>query len=170
MIRNLLRKQKGTTILELIVATSVAGLLTVTLSAICYTMFIHIESNRAHITAAAGMEKAINYVTNDGQRAQNTNLVSGAAMVDNLTLSWTDPLTGDDYAVLYYLSGSNLQRRESINGVATTEKTVSKHVSSAGFYQPLNETRLFRVSLTSSGGSPRVSEIREYYVLLRAMG
>jgi hypothetical protein len=170
MIKKLLRSQKGTALLELVVAASVAGLLTVTLGSICYTMFVHIENNRAHIEAAAGMEKAINYITNDGQRAQNTSLAPGGATVDSLTLTWMDPLTGDSYSIAYFLSGSNLQRRVLKNSVQTDERTVGKHLTAAGFLQPLNETRLFKVSLTSSGGSSRVSELREYYVLLRAVG
>lgn len=170
MIKKLSQNQKGMALLELLVVTALVGLLTLALGSISYSVIYRTEGNSAHVAAASGMESAVSWITNDGQRAQNTTLSPGAEAVSNLTLNWLDPATGDSYTILYFLAGNDLRRRESINNVMQTERTVAKYMTAVGFSQPVNETRLFKVSLTSSGGSPRVNETREYYVTLRAMG
>ncbi len=170
MNKKLSQNQKGMALLELLVVTALVGLLTIALGSISYSVIYRTRDNSAHVAAASGMESAVSWITNDGQRSQNTNLTPGAVAVSNLTLSWMDPVSGNSYAILYFLSGSDLRRRESINSVVQTERTVAKYVTAVGFSQPVNEIRLFKVSLTSSGGSPRVNETREYNVTLRAMG
>jgi hypothetical protein len=153
-----------------LIVTAIVGLLTVVLSSISYSAINRTGSNRAHIAAASGTENAIICITRDGLRANNTDLLSGAEAVSHLTLNWTDPITGEFYEIFYIVTGSELQRRESINSIIQTERTVETNVTGVAFSQPLNETRLFKVSLTLSGGSDRVNEMREYYVLLRNMG
>ncbi len=170
MIKKLSQNQEGMTLLELLVVIALVGLLTVAFGSISYGVIYRTAGNRAHVTAASGMESAVKWIANDGQGAQNTNLIPGAAAVGTITLNWTDPVGGNSYAIFYYLSGGDLRRRASTNGVVQTERTVAKYVTAAGFSQPVNETRLFKASLTSSGGSPRVTELREYNVTLRANG
>ncbi len=170
MIKKLSQNQKGMALLELLVVIALIGLLTIALGSISYGVIYRTAGNSAHVSAASGMESAVSWITNDGQRSQNTNLIPGAEAVSNLTLSWTDPTAGDFYEISYFLSGNDLRRRESINSVVQTERTVAKYMTAISFSQPVNETRLFKVSLTSSGGSPRVNETREYHVTLRAMG
>ena len=170
MIKKLSQNQKGMTLLELMVVIALVGLLTIALASISYSVIYRTQGNSAHVAAASGMESAVRWITNDGQRSQNTSLIPGAGVVSNLTLSWMDPVSGDSYEIYYFLSGNDLRRRESINSVMQTERTVAKYMTAVGFSQPLNETRLFKVSLASSGGSPRVNETREYHVTLRAMG
>jgi prepilin-type N-terminal cleavage/methylation domain-containing protein len=170
MIKKLYHNQKGFTLIELLVVTALVGLLTVVLGSFSYTVIYRTGSNRAHIAAASGTENAIRWITSDGLRANNTDLLPGAEVVNNLTLNWTDPITGDFHEIFYFLTGSDFLRQESINSVMLTERTVEKYVTGVAFSQPLNETRMFKVSLTSSGGSDRVNETREYHVLLRTMG
>ncbi|MDD5095689.1 MAG: type II secretion system protein [Dehalococcoidia bacterium] len=170
MIKKLCQNQKGMTLLELLMVIALVGVLSIALGSISYSVIYRTEGNSAHVAAASGIENAASRIARDGQSAQNTNLVPGAAAVSSITLNWMDPITGDFHAVLYFLSGSDLRRRESINSVVQTETTVTKYFTGAGFSQPVNETRLFKVTLTSSGGSPTVNETREYHVTLRAMG
>ncbi len=170
MIKKLTKNQKGMTLLELLVVTALVGLLTTAFASISFSVISRTELNSAHVAAALGMESAVSWITNDGQMAQNTSLIPGAEAVSNLTLYWMDPTTGNSYTIFYFLSESNLLRRDSINSVVQNEKIVAKYITGVGFSQPVDETRLFKVSLTSSGGSPRVNETREYHVTLRAVG
>jgi hypothetical protein len=156
-------------LLELVVVIALMGLLTIAFGSISYNVIYRTRDNSGHVTAASGMESAVNWITNDGQGSQNTTLIPGAAAVGSLTLSWTDPATGDFHTILYFLSGTDLRRRESINSVVQTERTVVQHTTAVGFSQSVNDIRSFQVSLTASGGSIRVNETREYNVTLRAM-
>jgi prepilin-type N-terminal cleavage/methylation domain-containing protein len=170
MIKRLTHNQKGMTLLEMVTVTALVGLLTVVFGSISYSIIYHTQDNRAHISAASGMENAIIWITRDGLRANNTDLIPGSGAVNSLTISWTDPIAGDFYEIFYFVTSSNLRRRESINSIVQMERTVETNVTGIGFSQPLNETWMFKVSLTLSGGSNRVNEMREYHVLLRNMG
>lgn len=170
MIRKLSQNQQGIALMELLVVIALMGLLTIALVSISYVVIPRTEDNSAHVASASGMESAANWITNDGHRSQNTNLIPGAEAVSNLTLSWTDPVNGDFYEISYYLSENDLRRKESINSVVQTERIVAKYMTVIGFSQPVNVTRAFKASLTSSGGGPRLNETREYHVTLRAMG
>jgi len=170
MINRLKGNQKGMTLIELVVATAIVGLLTSAFSAITFDFFHHTARSNAHMTASSGMDSAARWISNDGQMAQNTDLTPGAEAVSSLNLSWTDPVNGDTYEIDYFLSGEELIRQESINSVVQSTKIVARYVTDIGFYQPADTEQLFTVTLTSSGGGTTVtvSETREYHVTLRA--
>ena len=169
MIKMLKENQKGMTLIEVLVVTAIVGALTGVLSSTTFSLFHHTASSNAHMTAATSMESAARWINNDGQMAQNTDLTPGAGAVTSINLSWTDPVTGDYFEIDYFLSGEELKRQESINGIAQDNRTAARYVTNIGFSQPAGDDRLFTMTITSSGGSPRVSETREYHVTLRAM-
>jgi len=183
MIGMLRKNQKGITLIEVVVSTAIAAALIGAFVTITFSIFRHTESSNAHMAAATNTENAAHLIIKDGQMAQTTDLIPGAAPVNTVRLSWIDPVYKEHkpyenheivsvnlHAIVYSLSGNNLQRSESVNGGAPAVRTVARYMTSVGFSQPADVTRLFKVSLTSSGGNPqRVSEMREYDVTLRAM-
>lgn len=158
------------TLLEMMVALAIVAGLTVGLGSITYSVLHHTKNNNAHVTAASNTEQAARSIAEDGQMAQTTDLIAGAAPVSSVTLNWIDPVNGDSHVVVYSLSGNNLQRSDSLNGGAPTVSTVARHVVSVGFYQPANNARLIEVTFTAAGISTSVNEVRKYYVMLRAVG
>ena len=169
MIKILRGNQKGMVLIEMVMVTAIVGVLTGAFGSVIFSLVTHTESSNSHMTAACGMEAAARCISNDGQMAQNTDLTPGAAAVSSLNLSWTDPINGDFYEINYFLSGEELRREYSLNSVIEDTRTTARYVSSVGFCQPAGNERLFTVTITSSGGSPRVSETREYHVTLRAV-
>jgi len=169
MIKILRGNQKGMTLIEVVMVTAIVGILTGAFSSAIFSFLHHTESSNAHMTAACGIETAARCISNDGQMAQNPDLTPGAAAVNSLNLSWTDPVNGDFYEIDYFLSGEELRREYSLNSVVQDTRTIARYVSSVGFCQPAGNQHLFTVTITSSGGSPRVSETREYHVTLRAV-
>ncbi|MDO8491919.1 MAG: hypothetical protein Q7T04_07900 [Dehalococcoidia bacterium] len=169
MTRTLLLGQRGLTILEVVVAVGITGLLATGLGSIGYGLLRHTQANSAHVTAASATEEAARLIVQDGQSAQQTSLVAGAPAVETLTLSWIDPTNGDSHEVVYSLSGNDVVRTKSVNSVVQSARTGARYMTAVGFSQPAGEGRLFKVSLTSSGGSATLAETREYYVALRAV-
>ena len=169
MIKILKGNQKGMALIEVLMVTAIAGILTGAFSSAIFSLIHHTESSNSHMTAACSIETAARCISNDGQMAQNTDLTPGAAAVNSLNLSWTDPVNGDFYEINYFLSGEELRREYSLNSVVQDTRTIARYVSSLKFCQPAGNERLFTVTITSSGGSPRVSETREYHVTLRAV-
>lgn len=167
MTKKLLRSERGFTLLEMAVAVAIVGLLSTGLSSIVYGMERHVQSNRAHVTAATSMEEAARQIVQDWHTAQFVSLVPGDPPVQAVALTWIDPIDGDTCEVLYSLSGQDLTRTESVNSVMQSQTTVGRHITGVGFSQPASQ-HLYKVSLFSSGGSARVAEEREYYVTLRA--
>ena len=152
----------------MLVVIAIVGMLTGAFSASIFGIFHHTASSNAHMTAATNIEDAGRWISNDGQMSQNTDITPGAAPVSNINLSWTDPVNDDFYEIYYSLSGENLLRQKSINSVVQETRTVARYITSIFFSQPTGEERLFTASINSTGGSPKVSEGREYHVTLRA--
>lgn len=168
-MRHFLRAQRGFGLLELVIVVGLSGLLVTGLGSIGFGLLRHTETARARVTATTDIEEVARLVTRDGQTAQATDLVAGATAVNTLTLSWIDPVNGDSHEVAYTLSGQEVIRTKSVNSVVQNVRAAARHVSSLSFSQPVNETRLIKVTLASSGGSPWVAETKEYYVAIRAM-
>lgn len=169
MIKLLKENKRGMTLLEVVVATAIVAVLTTALGQSFFAVLRNSESNNGHMLAATGIQNAAHRLGSDGQMAQNTDLVPGAAAVASLNLNWIDPVTGDSYEVDYFLSGNELRRRESMNGEEQNTRTVARFITGILFSQPLGDERLFTVSIASSGGSVRVRETRKYHVTLRAV-
>lgn len=165
-IRKLLPSERGLSLLEMVVAIGIIGLLSTGLSSITYSLGHHVQSNRAHVTAATSIEEAARQISQDWHRSQMVNLIAGDCPVEAVTLSWIDPTNGDTYEIFYSLAGQNLIRTESVNSVMQSQRTVGRYFTGANFSQPASGLYLMRLS--SSGGSARVAEEREYYVTLRA--
>jgi len=84
------------------------------------------------VTASCEIGNACRCISQDCMMAQNSNLVDGAAPVDQLTLSWREwyQLSAVPHASTYWLSGNDLKR--DYDGVVTT---VARNISSIAFSQ-----------------------------------
>jgi len=163
IVKILRGNQKGLTLLETVVGLAIAAVIIGAFSSSIFGTLIHTASSNAHVIAASGMESALRQISNDGQMAQSASLITPS----HIKLSRTYPPDGgNSYDVEYFLSGDELQRQETINGVLQGTKTIISDVTNIIFSQPENNT--FSVNMTSSGGSSRVSEGREFHVTLRA--
>jgi len=118
--------QKGITLVEVLVATAITGLIAGALGTAIHQFITTSERGNQELRALNDVRNAGHWLTLDGRRAQSTNLVDGAPAVGSVTLSWTTE--GQVHTSTYSLSGPELKR--DLNGTLTT---VARHVSNAGF-------------------------------------
>jgi prepilin-type N-terminal cleavage/methylation domain-containing protein len=126
-LRSINRNQVGFTLIELVVAIAISGVIT---GAITTTIFQVIESSARtnnHMTVVRQVQDAGYWVSHDAQMAQNVELADES--VDDpdgtrfpLTVTWTDWDSSEVHQVVYTLENmpsgglKNLQRSHSSNG------------------------------------------------------
>ncbi|MFC2070845.1 type II secretion system protein J [Chloroflexota bacterium] len=145
-------KQKGFTLLELLVAMPIGAAILIVLT---YSFF-QIAEGRVDITqksvAMSDIDNATHWLARDLVMAQEVNLTDGAPPTSSLIISWSD-LTHwaldegtIDYSISYALSGTELIR--TYNGVAIV---IGRYITDVGFSI---DDRVFTVTLTSQPGLP----------------
>ncbi len=150
--------QKGITLVEVLVATAITGLIAGALGTAIHQFITTSERGNQELRALNDVRNAGHWLTLDGRRAEATNLADGAPPAATMTLSWTS--AGQVHTSTYSLSGNELKR--DLNGTVTT---VARYVSTAGFSLA---GQLFTATLTSTPeGRFAVSEQATYKVWLR---
>jgi prepilin-type N-terminal cleavage/methylation domain-containing protein len=144
-----MNKQSGMTLVELIIAIAITGVIVVFLGVSIYQIITVSEYGNNRLTALHEIQNAAYWLNTDGQGALNA--AGGSQLV--LTLS-------DNSTVIYSLSGTDLLR--SAGG---TPLTVAHNIISALF--SVND-RIITINLTSSPLSrDDVSQQGTYMVYLR---
>lgn len=145
--------QRGTTLVEILIATAILGLI-VTLPGTAIYQFINVvERGRVKMVALHEVQNAAHWVARDGQMANTA--VGGSQLA--LTLP-------DSTSIIYTLVGSG-PRYELRRTAGGSQIAVARNVTSASF--SING-RVIIMTLTSSPESRwAVSEERTYKVYLR---
>jgi prepilin-type N-terminal cleavage/methylation domain-containing protein len=147
-----MNKQAGMTMVELIVAVAITGIIIVFLGTAIYQIITVSEYGNNRLTALHEVQNAGYWLNVDGQGA--ISATGGGQLA--LTLS-------DNSTVTYTLSGTNMLR--STNGQTMT---VARNISSISFSVT---GRVITVSLTSAPVSrDSVSQNATYMVYLRPAG
>jgi prepilin-type N-terminal cleavage/methylation domain-containing protein len=150
MIKNLSR-ERGLTLVELVIAAAVIGLISGFLGTIIYQMLNITEDGNERLLAIHELQNAAHWVSIDGQGA--TSATGGSSLV--LTLA-------DNSTITYSQSGTGLFRNSG--GVMK----LAGNIVSAGFSV---SNRTIIMSLTSApAGRNGVSENGTYRVYLRPAG
>ncbi len=120
------RNQKGFTLIELMLAIAIGGLIAGGITAAIFQVVIGSARTNNHMIAVRQVQNAGYWVSHDAQIAQSID-IGGSGGGFPLTLTWTDWESNNVHQVTYTLvamPGSelkNLQRSHSING--TTQQT-----------------------------------------------
>jgi prepilin-type N-terminal cleavage/methylation domain-containing protein len=144
--------QKGMTMVELVVATAVAGIIVVFLGTAIYQILTVSGYGNNRLIAAHELENAAYWFNRDGQQAVSAS--GGAGL--SLTLS-------DNSTVNYSLSSAELRRTAGGNAIILARNIISLSFSVSN--------RVVTMSLASSPeGRDNVSENGTYRVYLRPTG
>jgi prepilin-type N-terminal cleavage/methylation domain-containing protein len=144
-----MNRQKGMTIVELVVATAITGIIIVFLGTAIYQILNITGYGNDRLNAAHDLENTSYWFNFDGQRAISASGGSGLA----LTLS-------DNSTVTYVLTGTELRRT-----TGGTYMILARNVTSISFSI---SNRVITMALTSSpAGQYDASENGTYQVLLR---
>ncbi len=171
MMRKRADNQKGFTLVELLLAVAILGLVVSVISISIIQIITGTERNNVKIIALADIEHAAAWLNQDLPMAQTTNLVFGnptdLVAGDTLTLSWTDYYGGEaiTHQRQYYVSSTRLMR-DSDGQVAN----IASYISAAEFSID-GSGRLITFTLTSSPESiSERSETKTYRFYQRTEG
>jgi prepilin-type N-terminal cleavage/methylation domain-containing protein len=155
--------QKGFTLLELIIAIAIAGLITagITVAVMQILTINHRASN--HMIAVRQVQQAGKEVSKDTLQSQNVTYDDDSGF--NLTLAWNNA-EDELNVVTYTVNGANeLARSHAVNGtpVETARPIVAQYIDPAQTYCVWNTTtRVLAFTVTAALGTE--SETRTYEI------
>ncbi len=159
--------QKGFTLIEILVAMLVGGMLMAGIVTAVFQIVYGAGQIREESVALSDIDNAAHWLTRDVVLGQSTDLVDGAPQVSQMTLTWNDSTWWAEqeesiaHYVTYTYSGTALQR--NYDGVVTT---VGRYLTDVGFSL---DGRLVTITLTSSlEEEPRSTVTRSYTIQMRA--
>jgi prepilin-type N-terminal cleavage/methylation domain-containing protein len=147
--------QKGFTLIEFAVATAISGVLFVGIS--LFTMQSVTESRRSYneTQVTQQVENASFWICRDIQMSESITLGPNAGFP--LQGAWED-IYGKDYTVVFSLSGTQLKRTLSENGVQSSEITLAQSIDpTAALTNCTYANGLFTVKLTAKMGDTSLS-------------
>jgi prepilin-type N-terminal cleavage/methylation domain-containing protein len=145
-------KERGFTMVELVMAVAVTGLIVSFLGTSIHQMFTVTEYGNDKLTAMHELQNAANWFSLDGQQAKSA-IVSGGL---SLTLS-------DNSSVTYSLTGTELRRT-----AGGAQMVLARNITSTNFSIA---NRVITMSIISSPvGRDNVSESGTYRIYLRPSG
>jgi len=146
----MLKNQKGITLVEILIATAISGLIFSVLGAAIYQFVGVTESGSNEMTALNEVQNAAHWVNIDGQMA---SMASGSS-----ELALTMP---DDSTITYALSGTELRRTSTGSQI-----TVARNINSISF--SVDERVITMIITSSPEGRWGISEERTFKVYLRS--
>ena len=141
--------QQGLTLVELLIAAAVAGLIVGVLSTVIYQTFTVTEYSNDKMTAMHELQNVAHWVSLDVRSA------STATGGDELVLTLPD-----DSSITYTLEGSELRRT-----AGDSQITIAQNISSVSF--SVNDNIITMTVTSSPEGRPNVSEQGVYNICLR---
>lgn len=119
--------QRGYSLVELVVAMTIASVIMSSLVGAIYIIITTTERGNAGISAMNDLRLASYWIGVDARMAGNTSLADGGPALDTVTLGWFDSW-GRSHTSSYALAGTALRR--TVDGATTT---VAWHVTSLQF-------------------------------------
>jgi prepilin-type N-terminal cleavage/methylation domain-containing protein len=133
-MKKLEKDQRGFTIIELLIAIAITGLITWGITMTIFQVFDINTRSTNRMAAITQLENAGLWVSNDVQMAQSVNATGSSGFP--LILNWNDWDTGFSHAVNYTLEDMSsgefkeLQRSHSVNGGNSTPTHVAEYIDS----------------------------------------
>jgi prepilin-type N-terminal cleavage/methylation domain-containing protein len=173
------RNQKGLTLMELLIALAITGIIVSTVTMVIFQVFDGEARSSNHIDAISRAQDAGRYISQDAGMAQTVERTEDDDGFP-LTLTWTKWETNDKYWIVYRIVDNSLQRDEYINrepdgdpdGTLVFEHIISKDGEELKtFLNPPDDDDDYTLSFTITAivgiGSQQVSETRVYEAIPR---
>jgi type II secretory pathway component PulJ len=128
------KNERGTTLIELLVALSIWGLVGVAVSGGIYQLFKNTELNGNHMSAVLQVERADQRISRDASKAQIIDTVN-LTSPEFMAMTWIDGDNGDEYQVTYTLEDmadsetlKQLVRYQSVNDSENTAVLIASYI------------------------------------------
>jgi prepilin-type N-terminal cleavage/methylation domain-containing protein len=167
-LNSLLKSQSGLTLIEVIVAIALTGIIALGASVSTVQLLKQTSSDRDYTVASRNATNAIYWISHDAVMAQQIQGYSGFPLTNDLTLSWT---TWDSasYSVNYTLEDGVLKRICSEDGSINTI-VIAEHIDPAldkTFCSSSNGVLTLTVTCSVGQGSKAVSITRKKAITSR---
>jgi prepilin-type N-terminal cleavage/methylation domain-containing protein len=160
MLRQLgmmIRNQKGFTLIEILVAVPLIGLIGVGAAITTSQVFSMNEMGMNKGIAIKQVENAVQYISRDAQQAQIIE-VNGS----NINLSWKDWTTNNSVVVSYANNNNSIQRRETINTDQPVTLSIANYITGLNF---TSSNGVLNITITASvGGFKPAIETRTFQI------
>jgi len=152
-------KQKGFTLVELLLALAITGVMLPVLVLTIHSILVNTIDNNDKVEVLSNVDRAALYMRRDLQQAQNTNLPENSTPQSSCTLTWVD-ITGfttdnaTSHSCTYALVDTNLERTyDGITSIIGRQITDIEFCQSGSFID---------VTITSANAEP----LRQQYKTL----
>ena len=172
-LKRINKNQKGFTLIELIVAIAITGLITGGLAVSIFQVFDVNARNSNSMLAVRQVQNAGSWISHDTQMAQNVNTEDDTDTPETevLTLTWAEyDDDGDEYQVVYTVVDDELKREHytnrAINPDPDATTMVAQYINSTET-QFANGKLTLTITATLGGWRQSVSETRVYEIIPR---
>ncbi|MFC2069974.1 type II secretion system protein J [Chloroflexota bacterium] len=155
-------RQKGMTLIELVISLSIAAMIACTASGLIIYELKGTTSAKIHVSAAHEIGNAARFLCKDVMMAENTDLIDGDQPVNELNLTWINryEFSNVPYSCTYSLNGTTLQRY--FNGTLTD---IARNITCIE-YSIDGEILQVSISYTSQSWYPK-TVVKTYGIYLR---
>ena len=166
------KNQQGFTLIEVLVAMVVTGLITGGVTMAIFQVFAGNARTSNHMTAVRQVQNAGYWISHDTQMAQHVVADDdlGTPVRELVTLAWTE-WAGDEHQVVYVLADNKLQRdhytNRATNPTADATTFVANHIDNTNTSCVYDGGKLTLTVTASIGGFKPASETRVYEVVPR---
>lgn len=125
-------KEKGFTLVELLASMAISGMVMGAGASLIFQQIRGDATIKTTVAASHEIGNAVRSISEDGMMAEASDLIDGAAPVDQLTLTWVEwyQVAATSHQSTYWLSGTDLKR--GYDGVVAT---VAQDITSIAFSQ-----------------------------------
>ncbi len=152
-----MKGQAGFTLVEVLIALVIAGLIAGFLGTFVYQTILVTNSGNDRLLVSDDLRSAAAWLTQDGQMA---DFATSSAAASSLVLSWTDAYSGANigYQAAYAVAGSELRRTYGVRGGVQMTTTVARHIAATQDVRFVLGNGLLTATITSTAGSARESQ------------
>lgn len=163
--------QKGLTMLELLMAFAVTGIISSGVTATLYQMVTGSARTNNHMAAVKQVQHAGYWVSRDAQVAQDVD--DNPAGGEFLILSWTD-WNDTEHTITYTLEGTELRRDDGVQQITVAQFIDIAPANTSCDFADTNgdgnaDTLILRVTAVVGSGPQGQSETREYRIVPRPL-